>query len=105
MDGNKVLSTAALAALLATAAFRVLFCMTKSMENKEFTRLTGGRPVRENEAKSPGKSRKGGVAMPNICPVLPVFLIVMSAAIGSAAFLPPAAVQAVEIVPSPPPVR
>lgn len=43
--------------------------------------------------------------MPNIRPVRPVFLIVMSAASGSAAFLPPAAVQAVEIVPSPPSVR
>jgi len=63
--------------------------------------LTRGRPVSENEAKSPGKSREGGVGMPNIRPVRPVFLIVMSAAIGSAAFLPPAAVQAVEIVPSP----
>jgi len=71
------------------------------MENKEFTRLTRGRPVRENEAKFPEKSREGGVAMPNIRPVRPIFLIVMSAAIGSVAFLPPAAVQAVEIVPSP----
>lgn len=78
MNGNKVLSTAALAALLATAAFRVLFCMTKSMENKEFTRLTGGRPVSENEAKFPEKSREGGVAMPNIRPVRPIFLIVPS---------------------------
>ena len=77
--------------------------MTKSMKNKEFTRLTRGRPVSENEAKFPEKSREGGFAMPNIRPVRPIFLIVMSAAIGSAAFLPPAAVQAVEIVPSPRP--
>jgi len=50
----------------------------KSMENKEFTRLTRGRPVSENEAKFPEKSREGGVAMPNIRPVRPIFLIVPS---------------------------
>jgi hypothetical protein len=71
------------------------------MENKEFTRLTRGRPVSENEAKLPEKSREGGVATSNICPVRPVFLIILSAAIGSAAFLPPAAARAAEIVPSP----
>jgi hypothetical protein len=73
------------------------------MENKEFTRLTGDRPVGENRAKSPGKSREGGVAMPNVRPARPIFLIVLWAALGGAAFLPPAAVQAVEIVPSPRP--
>jgi hypothetical protein len=52
--------------------------------------LTGGRPVRENQAKSPQKIREGGVAVPNIRPARLFFLIAISTAIGVGALARPA---------------